>query len=136
MINFYVYDSDTGRVLGTGSYDERGDGAANRALKIGVINADLEYAPGGVKTPRPTFNPLTLLLDKTAILANGVDAATISGVPAGTTVKVFKDSDAFPRGVAVVNDGTLVLRVDTAGVYRLVLENFPTQVTSFTVTAT
>ena len=135
MINFYLYDSDSGRVLGTGTYDERGDGATNRAVKAGTINPDTEYAPGGVKTARPTFNLTTLLLDKQNIVANGVDQATISGVPAGTVVKVFKDEDKFPRGAATVNDGSVSLRVDTAGAYRIVLENFPTQVTSFTVLA-
>lgn len=136
MIQFYVYDTATGRVLGTGSYDERGDGAAARAIVAGVINSATEYAPGGVKTARPTFNLVTLLLDKTAILADATDTATLTGVPVGTLIKVFKDAEAFPRSVVTVNDGTLLLRVDAAGVYRLQLSNFPTQDYAFTVAAT
>lgn len=136
MINFYIYDAATGRVLGVGAYDERGDGAASRTLVVGTINADTEYAPGGVKAPRPTFDLLTLALDKETILANGVDTATLSGVPVGTLAKVFKDQDTFPRAVTTVNDGALLLRVDTAGVYRIVLSNFPAQEHAFTVIAT
>ena len=136
MINFYYYDTATGRVLATGSYNEIGDGAAARALASGIIDPVREYAPGGVRTARPTFNLATLLLDKSTILANGVDSATFTGVPAGTVAKVFKDQDTLPRGVTTVNDGTLVLRVDTAGVYHVLFMNFPTQDATFKVTAT
>jgi hypothetical protein len=136
MLQFFIYDTATGRVLGVGTYDERGDGAAARGVAVGTINPDVEYAPGGVKTARPVFNLLTLLLDKTTLVANGVDMATISGIPNGTVVEVFKDQDVFPRGVATVTDGSLQLRVDAAGVYRIVLENFPTQSYAFQVVAT
>lgn len=136
MIHLFIHDTTTGRVLGTGSYDERGDGAAGRAIRAGQINPLTQYAPGGVITARPTFNLELLTIDKTGILANAVDSATVSGIPADTVVKVFKDQDAVPRGVATVNDGTLVLRVDTVGVYTIELENFPIQATRFQVSAT
>jgi len=135
MINLYIYDTGSGRVLGVGTYDERGDGAAARAIAVGSIVPALEYAPAGVKTARPTFNLATLLLDKPNIVANAVDSATVSGVPNGTTAKIYKDQEIFPRSVAVITDGSVVLRAEVAGVYRIVLENFPTQDTTFTVTA-
>lgn len=136
MINFYLYESSTGRVLATGSYDERGDGAAARSVAAGAINPATQYAPAGVVTARPTFNFATLLLDKQNIVANAVDTATVSGIPGGTIAKIYKDQDEFPRAIVTVSDGTLLLRVDTAGSYLIVLSNFPTQQHTFRVLAT
>lgn len=135
MINFYYYDTATGRVLATGGYEERGDGAAARALGSGVISPASEYAPGGVKTARPVFAP-ALAIDKVTITANAIDGATITNIPAGTTVKVFKDGDSVPRAAVLVNDGSLLLQADSAGSYQIVLSKFPTQDATFTVTAT
>lgn len=134
MLQFYIYNSATGQVLARAFYDEIGDGAAARAVGTGIINPSTEYAPAGVKTARPVF--VNLALDKLVIAADGIDGATITNVPASTVVKVFKDQDKFPRGVVTVNDGSFVLKVDTAGTYRLVLSNFPTQDATFTVQAT
>lgn len=136
MLTFYLYETSTGRVLALGAYDERADGAAARSVGVGVINPATQYAPAGVVTARPTFNFATLLLDKAAILANAVDAATVSGIPAGTVARIFKDQDQYPRAAGVINDGTLQLRVDTAGRYLIVLANFPTQEHTFSVVAT
>lgn len=135
MLNFYLYETATGRVLATGNYDERGDGAAARTVASGVINAATQYAPAGVVTARPTFNLATLLLDTQAIVANAVDQATVSGIPAGTLAKIYKDQDQFPRAAVVIADGTLQLRADTAGRYLIRLSNFPTQEHTFVVVA-
>lgn len=135
MINFYYYDTATGRVLATGGYEERGDGAAARALGSGVIVPATEYAPGGVKTARPVFAP-ALAIDKLTILANAVDGATITNIPAGTTAKIYKDGDSLPRAAILINDGTLLLQADSAGSYQIVFSKFPTQDTTFTVSAT
>lgn len=135
MINFFYYDTATGRVLATGAYDDRGDGAAARAIGSGAINPATEYAPAGVKTARPVFNP-ALVLDKLLILADAADGATVTNIPAGTVAKIFKDTDSVPRGAIVVADGSLVLRADSAGSYQIVLSNFPTQEQVFTVLAT
>lgn len=135
MLPFYIYNTANGQVLGTGSYDERGDGATTRAVGAGVIVPATEYAPGGVRTARPVFNP-AIALDKSAIIANATDAATLSAIPSGSVVRVHKDQDQFPRAVMTITDGTLVLRVDTAGRYRITVSNFPTQDAVFTVTAT
>jgi len=135
MINFYYYDTATGRVLAIGSYEERGDGAAARALGSGVISPASEYAPGGVKTARPVFAP-ALAINKLSITADAVDGATITNIPAGTVAKIYKDGDALPRAAIVVNDGSLLLQADSAGSYQLVFSNFPRQETTFTVQAT
>lgn len=134
MINFYYYDTANGRVLATGSYDERGDGAAARAVGSGLINPATEYAPGGVKTARPVFNPAPTI-DKLAIAADTIDGATIANIPAGTVAKIYKDQDALPRAAIVITDGSLVLKVDTAGLYQVQLTNFPAQDVTFTVRA-
>lgn len=135
MLNFYLYETSTGRVLAVGAYDERGDGAAARSIGSGTINPATQYAPAGVVTARPAFNLATLLLDKQNIVANAVDTATVSGIPAGTIAKIYKDQDEFPRAIVTIADGTLLLRVDTAGVYLIVLSNFPTQQHTFKVVA-
>jgi hypothetical protein len=134
MLNIYLYNTATGQVLATAGYDERGDGAAARTLVLGTINPLTEYAPAGVKTARPVFSP-ALTIDKFAITADAVDSATISNIPAGTVAKIFKDGDSVPRAAATVNDGSLVLQVDTAGQYKIVLSNFPRQDTTFIVVA-
>lgn len=134
MLNLYFYDTATGRVLGTGSYNEVGDGATARALVVGLIDPATEYAPGGVKTARPTFS--TVVADKLSFLANGVDGVTFTGVPANTVAKIFKDQELLPRGITTVNDGTLVLRAEAAGVYRVLFMNFPTQDMTIQVSAT
>lgn len=134
MLQLYLYDTSNGRVLAKGSYDERGDGAAARALVLGAIDASTEYAPAGVKTARPVFSGLAL--DKAIIVANAVDGATLSGIPNGAVARIYKDGESTPRAAATVSDGSLLLKADTAGVYRIVLSNFPTQDASFTVTAT
>lgn len=134
MINFYYYDTATGRVLAIGGYEERGDGAPARALGSGVISPASEYAPGGVKTARPEFSP-ALAIDKLSITADAVDGATVTNIPAGTTAKVFKDGDSVPRAAILVNDGTLLLQADSAGSYQIVFSKFPTQDTTFTVVA-
>lgn len=134
MIPFYIYDTGNGRILALGSYDERGDGAAARAVAAGTINPTTEYAPGGVKTARPTVTSITL--NKTTIVGNGVDTCTFSGIPTGAQVAIYKDQDFLPRAVGVITDGTLVLTVDAVGSYAIVFSGFPVQEVRFTVTAT
>jgi len=135
MFNFYLYESTTGRVLATAAYDERGDGAAagTRVIATGTIAALTEYAPGGVKTARPV---VAMAINKGTVIANGVDSVTITLIPVGAKVSIFKDQDQLARAIVTVNDGTLTATFDSPGLYTLFVASFPNVEVSFTVSAT
>jgi hypothetical protein len=79
-------------------------------------------------TPRPA-NPTTI--DKTSIAADGVDAFTLSGYPAGATV--------FIRGpveyVGSLTAGSDSFQTTLAGTYTVLVMAFPNQDKEFTVNA-
>lgn len=133
MLQLYVYETSTGRVLAQGFYDERGDGATARSIGLGSISPATEYVPAGVKTARPV---VAMAINKNTVIANGVDSVTITLIPVGSRVSIFKDQDQLARAVVTVSDGTLVATFDTTGVYTLVIALFPNVEVSFTVTAT
>lgn len=140
MIPFYLYESTTGRVLAIATYDERGDGAAagTRQLAAGAIEPLTEYAPSGVKTPRPrvTLAISPLVAGETIVVGNSVDTATITLIPAGSLALVYKGNENFATAAIVVNDGTLTLTFDAAGTYRILIRKFPNVDNSFQVKAT
>lgn len=135
MFNFYLYESTTGRVLATAIYNNEGDGAAagTRIIAVGEIKPSTEYAPGGVKTQRPV---VAMAINKSTVVANGVDSVTITLIPVGAKVSIFKDQDALARAIVTVNDGTLIATFDTPGLYTLFITLFPNVDVLFTVTAT
>lgn len=71
------------------------------------------------------------VLDKTSIIADGVDAATLSGLPNPSTVTLLNDYTE-----TIVTDGTLVFTADVPGKYRLKVDAFPYLDTEFTIDAT
>ena len=135
MIPYFIYESATGRALAVIAYDERGDGATStRVLAAGAIDADTEYAPGGVKTSRPRLT--SMAADKQSVIGDGADAVTVSQIPSGATAAIFSDASSLPRAARVVNDGTLVVTFDAAGSYRIVVSLFPYVQVTFLVSAT
>lgn len=135
MLPLYIYETSTGRVLAAGTYDERGDAAASaRVLAFGAIDPATEYAPAGVKTARPRVT--TMLINKQSVLANGADSVSITVIPVGSKVSVFKDAEDFARAIVTVNDGTLVATFEAAGNYRILVRLFPNVDVTFLVSAT
>jgi hypothetical protein len=93
-----------------------------------IVNEDIHY---GVKvgdqwsiTVRPELGELS----KTTIDADGVDEAVITGLPKPCTVTI--DGEATE-----VTDGELAFTADTPGQYELVIDQFPYQRWTRTVTA-
>lgn len=88
---------------------------------------DAFYYVGGVKTPRPLFASIGSW-DKTAIDADGVDAATFSsGLPVGTEVIVMVplSTGLTQPGPVEVNDGSFSLSTPIAGRYIVGMSAFP-----------
>lgn len=73
-----------------------------------------DYVLAGAVTPRPTLPAF----NRTSILANGTDTATLSGLPDPCAVTV--------NGVAhSIVGGTLELDADYPGTYRVEIRQFP-----------
>jgi hypothetical protein len=62
---------------------------------------------------------MPLSIDKTTIIADGVDFLTISGIPAGARIYIDRMIDAIATGEDVE------ITLDTEGVYKLRIELFP-----------
>lgn len=77
----------------------------------------LHYVKNGNLEDRPEFPAF----DKTSIVADGKDAATLEGLPEGTTVQV----DGI---VYTVDDGVFVFRATMPATYVIRVENWPHQV--------
>jgi hypothetical protein len=135
MIPFFLYESTTGRVLATATYDERGDGAAagTRVIAAGEIEPLTEYAPNGVKTDRPR---VVMAINKTTVIGNGVDSATITMIPVGSLVSIYSGNEEFATATVTVNDGTLTMTFNAAGPYRVLVRLFPNVDTYFQVQVT
>lgn len=125
---FIVYDASTGLIKRIGSAMAADGGAgmasaqagAGEAVLVGVsANPETDYvdvATGTIK-PRPA---LSLTIDKTTIAADGVDAATISGIPAGARYAILGTSLG-----GTVNDGTLEVTSTKKGRMEVIIEHPP-----------
>lgn len=117
--------SSTG-VMNAAAQVGAGEGYVMAAIDQGPIHDGSHYVVDGVITTRPEAG---ISLDKTAIDADGVDEATVSGIPAGSLVEVDGE-------VVEVTDGTLELSSDANTVFFISIEPpFPFISWSATVTA-
>jgi hypothetical protein len=69
----------------------------------------------------------------TAITADAIDEAVISGCEAGATYEIVSTS---VNQTGTMTDTTFEFSTDTPGEYSIVIEAFPTTEAVFTVTAT
>lgn len=131
MSTYTAYDTTTGQILAVGMC---GDGdeayqytAAGSAILIDAYgDRDTEYVLAGVLTDRPS---VTTSLDTTHIQADGFDAATIIGVPAGWSYKIS-------NGASGTTDGTdVVLTALEAGSYTITFSLWPYQDIEYTIYA-
>lgn len=138
--NFVHYDEATGAVFASGHCPES-------ALEVNsLLYPDLGFletpdkvvpetqmvdiaANPPVVVSRPVFPIVT---NKTTIQADGSDTATISGIPAGTTVTLLGTGD-FAESSEVVNSGSTAVTtvVRTPMVFRF--EKFPYRVMEMTI---
>jgi hypothetical protein len=140
QINYVVFDA-TGRILGSGhcadadlGLQPNGWPAGAAVLQVAAAtDPNLNYVTGEPPTQgvaaRPTFSGS---LDKTAISANGTDAATLSGLPNPTTVTLTGPQG---RNTYTVTDGSFALTTAWPGAYRIDIDPFPQLPASFTVNA-
>ncbi|MFV3131961.1 hypothetical protein [Niveispirillum sp. KHB5.9] len=73
-----------------------------------------DYVVSGTITPRPILPQF----DKTSILADGTDIATLSGLPDPCTVLVNGEEHT-------ITGGTLELDADYPGTWRVEIRHFP-----------
>ena len=138
MISYTLYVTNTGEIRGylqadvppSGDWFEPGVSAIESVGEFGD-DGSAQYLPGGVLTARP---PLSCTLDKATITANGLDTATLSGIPAGSSVRV---TDSNGTTDYTVNDGTMEVTADDPGAITItVTPAFPYKPLTITVTAT
>lgn len=118
IIPFTIYDTASGKIawIGEASPDfGEADVPAGHAVLLGsALDETLFYVPGGEATPRPILS-----FDKTTIVADGVDAATLE-LPGTFTAEI--------DGSEVVTcEDELKFVSDMTGTYEIVVNHFPYQ---------
>ena len=115
MVDWTVYDSATGRVMRYGhaapedsALQASGEG---EAVILAQVEAQTDYLPDGVATPRPTLG-----FDRLAIAADGEDTATLL-LPGPFVAKI--------DGVAYDCEDALELASDMPARYRVEVRHFP-----------
>jgi hypothetical protein len=134
---YTIYQSVSGKITGWSDNPEApsiGDFGPHRSfLPVDSRpNEEAHYITGSppTVTARPT---LSCTLDKSTITANGLDTATLSGIPSGAAVSV---TDQNGTTTYTVNDGTLEITADEPGTITItVTPAFPYQPLTVTVTA-
>lgn len=132
LSKLFVYHVATGRILASADYDDATDGgpAGARAAAFGQVDPATHYAPAGVVTNRP-LNPTGL--DKTQVIGNEADTATLTGVPNPSVVKVQAVLELQAPTLIDVTDGTLPLTFNRAGSYDIFVQSFPAQDAKFSI---
>jgi len=83
---------------------------------IGEPDVDNDYVKDGKITARPK---MAVSVDKTTILANETDKATITGIPKGTRVYIMGDDEG------ICDDGKMEILADFKGTYKVKLVCWP-----------
>jgi hypothetical protein len=137
MISYTLYATVTGEIRGylqadvspSGDWFEPG---VSSIASVGEFGDDgsAQYLPGGVLTARPAT---ACTLDKSTINDDGLDTATLSGIPSGAAVSV---TDQNGTTTYTINDGTLEITADDPGTITItVTPAFPYKPLTVTVTA-
>jgi hypothetical protein len=134
LTKLFVYHVASGRILASADYDEATDGgpAGARAAALGLVDPSTHYAPAGVITARPAN---ATGLDKTSVVADELDVATLTGVPNPSVVTVRAITELQVPASVDVTDGTLALTFNRTGSYEVSVQSFPAQDAKFHLTA-
>ena len=100
-------------------------GGANESVLEGIANDETQYIVNEIITNK-VENPATI--DKTTLIADGVDAATISVLPNPSLIYVNDE-------IYTVIDGVFGFTVDTPGNYIVRCTAFPYLIKEFIVNA-
>ncbi len=117
-IHYVNYNKNTGEIISAGSgaamhldsvkNNEYGYLELKGDHRLHYVNLETEKLVDKIKFP--------VSINKTEILADGVDSAVISGIPAGTNARVGDD-------FYVVNDGILEITSDIPETIRVTLKH-------------
>jgi len=130
---YTIYKTDTGRVVKIHIGVESGlanNVNADEGHYEGEFDAASTYFPDGEPVLRPD-NPAQL--DKTSIVADGVDVATLSGVPVGAVVTL---SAVGVLERVTVDDGVLEITAELPGDYTVSIDTFPAKSKELSFVAT
>jgi hypothetical protein len=124
-VHYVVHDA-AGKIVNAGHCQDHM--VAAQALAPGDVGMEtdapydgrLYYVVASAIVARPAFS---LAFDKTSLIANGTDTATLTGLPAGSKV-----------GSHPVNDGVFTFASFVPGSYSFAIEAFPMQPGSLTLT--
>lgn len=131
-MNFTCYSRGTGEFLWVGSvpsfmFDIQTN---NEVIALpGIYDSKTQYVN---LTSEEVENrpPLPIVVNKTSILANGLDEWIVTGIPEGALV-------TDPTGVtSTVNDGEIVFSVDIPDTYVFIIKAFPYLDTEISIEAT
>ena len=131
-VSYCTYDTATGAIHVIGNCDP--SMLQSQAVESGctLLQLDQPVFPKGWyidvtrSPPAPAPRPAsTATIDKTAISANGADAATLSGLPNSSKVIVINPDASISR--SPVAAGAFVLTATATGLYRLYVDAFPTK---------
>lgn len=129
-ITFTVFDS-TGKIVRNGNAMSTATAAAQagpgETVKFEGTDPETEAIDPGTgnvlnRVPMSANGVLTSY-DKTIITANGVDAVTISNIPAGAIYEVYLPANMglIQPPDDVVNDGVLIITTTVKGLYQVKL---------------
>lgn len=113
-------------------------GAGNHGLlEAGDADPARHYVGTLGGEPRLLDRPvLAVALDRTAILADGEDAATLTGLPDPCTVTVDAEDPTVETSVHEVAGGGFLFAAETPGTYAVTIDRFPFLPFRVLVTAT
>ena len=118
IVNYTVYDSETGRILRSGfsaldTIETLAD--PGESLLLEPSNGALQYVVNGEVVNRPTMGVPTEI----SVVADGETQVDIDNLPSGVEAQI----DGMPP--VVLPDTTLSLVFDAPGTYTLYLRRFP-----------
>lgn len=114
-MNYIIYNLATGEILRNVDCPESMldiQVAAGEDSLVGQADDATRYVQGGQAVDRPA---MSLIVGATAITADGVDEATISGIPEG----------AECEGLTIEADGLFIFTTDDPGDHVLTFRLFP-----------
>jgi len=118
MSDFIVYKDDTGEILRTGVCPENmiaAQAESNETAIEGKANDELQYIDTNNVTDKLDS---TAVINKTNMLADGIDTTVISNIPIGTMLNIENNE-------YLITDGVFEFTVDLPGNYTVTLTIIP-----------
>ena len=116
-----IYDNSSGYIViitNLSPADAVNMAATGQSCMEGLADRHMQYILNGAITDRPTQ---ATTVDKTSVVANGVDVVTVTGAPAGSTITAKGTSTTASGGCA--NPDTFSTQV--ADTYELTVSCWP-----------